>query len=184
MYVDPEVVRAKVDREVEEYLQQKEVFRARGVWLLEYSFPQVLFAFTAKNVKPYPLIPFGVMFDFSNYDVAPPSVRLVDPLTKRPLSYGEVGTPFFKQQRPGEPPVRLIQGWGDEDVAPFICLQGIREYHNNPGHAGDPWLLYRAAGFGKLARLLDLLARYGSEAINGVQITLALDKNLRAAIIA
>jgi hypothetical protein len=26
---------------------------------------------------------------------------------------------------------------------PFLCLRGIREYHEHPQHSGDEWLLYR-----------------------------------------
>jgi len=26
---------------------------------------------------------------------------------------------------------------------PFLCVRGIREYHEHPQHSGDEWLLYR-----------------------------------------
>jgi hypothetical protein len=26
---------------------------------------------------------------------------------------------------------------------PFLCLRGIREYHEHPQHSGDDWFLYR-----------------------------------------
>ena len=26
---------------------------------------------------------------------------------------------------------------------PFLCLRGIREYHDHPQHTGDEWLLYK-----------------------------------------
>ncbi len=40
---------------------------------------------------------------------------------------------------------------------PFFCIPGVREYHNHPAHTGNPWLLHRTKGEGKLAFLLDQL---------------------------
>ena len=165
MYVEPTVVRAKVDREVRSYVDHHDDYRNRGIWLLEYSFPTLHFAFVAKNHKPYPLVLFGVAIDFENYDIQAPSIKFVDPLTRRPLKNGEIRAPFLRAAADGQSQSRLIQGWTPEDDRPFICLQGVREYHNNPGHSGDPWLLHRAEGVGRLAHLLDTLARYGSEPV-------------------
>jgi Predicted metal binding domain len=60
----------------------------------------------------------------------------------------------------------LLQAWHLEDDRPFVCLQGVREYHDNPGHTGDPWWLHRGAGAGRIIRLLELLSRHGTEAMH------------------
>lgn len=166
MYVEPSVVRVKVEREVAAYKELADYYRERGVWLLEYKFPQLLFAMVARNNKPLPTIAFGVLFDFSNYDVEPPSVRFVDAVTKSPLKYsqlplvGRVHTP----PRQAEP---FVAGWGPDDTSPFLCHPGVREYHDNPGHSGDAWFLHRGSGVGRLGYILDVLAKYGSENITG-----------------
>jgi hypothetical protein len=168
MYVEPSVVRAKVDRELAAYVELADYYRQRGIWLLEYKFPELLFAMVARNNKPQVTVAFGVLFDFSNYDVEPPSVRFVDPLTKKALRFDQL--PFvgraYAPPRPSEP---FVAAWDASDECPFLCQPGVREYHDNPGHSGDSWFLHRGSGVGRLGHLLDMLARRGSEAINGTQ---------------
>lgn len=173
MYVDPEVVRLKVERELTEYLGLADYYRARGIWLLEYQFPKILFAIIAKNHKPYPLALFGILMDFENYDVDPPSVRFVDPMTKQYLQRSAVNAPFFRLRPDGQVD-QLIQGWSPDDESPFLCLQGVREYHENPGHSGDSWLLHRALGAGRMAHILDVIARYGSDPITASQFQMQI----------
>ncbi|WP_306919914.1 putative metal-binding protein [Rhizobium mesoamericanum] len=58
---------------------------------------------------------------------------------------------------PGTPPdliqpntvTDFIQANSLEDE-PFLCMAGVREYHDNPAHSGDPWLLHRGSGEGRL----------------------------------
>jgi hypothetical protein len=196
MYTDPAVVRRKVERELREYVERIDHFRARGIWVLEYFFPELLVVFMTTKVPPFPVAPFGVVLNLSNYDVEPPSIRFVNPLTRAPLKASEVPFPFPRfevvgnvpqptpaveaavegvpgQAAPPAQPVpqqvqlrhigNLVQAWGPSDDRPFICLPGVREYHDNPGHTGDPWWLHRASGAGRIVRLLDLLAKYGTE---------------------
>jgi len=194
MYTDPLVVRRKVEREIGWYNERIDHYRARGIWLLGYTFPELLVAFVAPRTRPHPMVPMGIVLNLSNYDVEPPSVTLVNPLTRAPLKFGEVpnslvrlralqalGPPGTelpqvqylpatpgKEQIPGVPgvlPERLVQGWSEEDPKPFICLQGVREYHDNPGHSGDPWWLHRSQGAGRFLRVLEVIAKYGSEAM-------------------
>lgn len=181
MYVDPAVVRRKVERELATLAARIDQYRARGIWLLGYTFPQLLVAFLATKIKPFPIAPFGVLIDLANYDVEPPSIQFVNPFTRAPLKRSEVPTNFNRFRiPPGAAPVlqlpaglppqmagavrdELLQSWGPEDPCPFMCLQGVREYHDNPGHSGDSWWLHRSQGAGRLVRLLDLLSRYGTE---------------------
>jgi hypothetical protein len=65
----------------------------------------------------------------------------------------------------------LMQSYGDAD-APFLCLAGVREYHNHPGHSGDAWELHRASGAGRLVRLIEIIDRYGTAPITGYNLQL------------
>ncbi|TAM17659.1 MAG: hypothetical protein EPN62_19805 [Candidimonas sp.] len=187
MFTDPQVVRRKVERELAVFVDRIDHYRARGIWVLEYRFPELLVAFVASKFKPYPIAPYGVLMDLSNYDVEPPSVKFVNPFTREPLMKKEiptelkrlrvlpapqqptapehVGNPQAANVQPMGPQLqedRLLQWWTDDDY-PFICLQGIREYHENPAHTGDPWWLYRGKGAGGIIRLLELISKYGTE---------------------
>ncbi|RUY35501.1 hypothetical protein EN981_26380, partial [Mesorhizobium sp. M7A.F.Ca.CA.001.13.2.1] len=55
---------------------------------------------------------------------------------------------------------------------PFLCMAGVREYHDNPAHSGDPWLLHRGSGEGCLAFILDKIIKYGIVPIEQLQIQL------------
>jgi hypothetical protein len=195
MYADPAVVRRKVDRELTGYFARQDHYRARGIWVLQYDFPQVLVAFVAPACKPYPIAPYGALFDLSNYDVEPPSIRFVNPFTREPLKRSEIATDLARfrvsplpqhvvgqdaqdgqivPQMSGATRDLLLQATSGDDEHSFVCLQGVREYHDNPAHTGDPWWLYRSKGAGSLLRLLDLLSRYGTEAIRGLQYNIQM----------
>lgn len=204
MYVDPDVVRQKVEREIEEYKSSIDHFRGRGIWILGYTFPELLVAFTAVKGKPLPLVMFGVLMDLSNYDVEPPSIRLVNPFTRAPLRANEIPVAADRLRLalpPGAvwqgalpvvpylpaPPLQpvivqaqgvqsqpLIQAWTQDDPEPFVCLPGVREYHDNPGHSGDSWWLHRGTGAGRILRLLSTLAQYATEPVTGVEIQMNL----------
>ncbi len=77
------------------------------------------------------------------------------------------GTQFLREDK-------LLQAWNEDDERPFVCLQGVREYHDNPGHTGDSWWLHRAAGAGRIVRLLELISRYGTEQMVDVQYRIQL----------
>lgn len=57
---------------------------------------------------------------------------------------------------------------------PFICLPGVREYHEHPGHTGDSWFLHRLSGVGTLYNLVTQLYHYGTEHIVGYQYHVAI----------
>jgi hypothetical protein len=187
VFTDPQVVRRKVERELAVFVDRIDSYRARGIWVLEYRFPELLVAFVASKLKPYPIAPYGVLMDLSNYDVEPPSVKFVNPFTREPLQKKDIPTalervhmvptpqPPAVTEPAGNPPAanvqqpmgqlradRLLQWWTDDDY-PFICLQGVREYHENPAHTGDPWWLYRGKGAGGIVRLLEFISKYGTE---------------------
>lgn len=173
MFVDPAVSRAKFDREVVEFRKSSEAYHRRGIWVIDAAFPEIFLVFVAVHPKPFPFVAFGVVLNFENYDVIPPSVRFVNSMTREVLKKSEMTLDFKRavpipgaplnvmEQRP------ILQGFA-EDQPPFLCLQGIREYHSHPGHSGDSWWLYRTSGMGTFANLAEILAKYGSDPIRGL----------------
>jgi hypothetical protein len=170
-FVDPRVSRAKFEREVAVYRAREEEHQRRGWWLLKTEFPEVFVVFGAPQMKPATVV-FGALLDFRNYDVWSPSVTLADPFTRIPYKASELPHNFAKRTvRPAaagatetapavEEVQALMQAWAPDEV-PFFCLPGVREYHHNPGHSGDPWLMHRRRGEGTLFFILEKLHRYG-----------------------
>lgn len=180
MFVDPAVSRAKFEREVADFRRFADAFQQRGIFLIDASFPKAFAIILAIYAKPAPMLPFGVVLDFSDYDVAPPSVQLVNPFTRAKLKGSEIPYKFLRLLPPpaGAPPGTasaqpLLQSFVDD--RPFICLQGIREYHESPAHTGDSWFLHRGTGAGTLAFLLDVLSRYGAAPISSPLINVHLN---------
>ena len=180
--VDPAVSRAKFDREVAEYLALDADYRDRGWFLVKAEWPHAIVLLASKKTIP-PVIVTAVQFDYTNYDAEPPSVLLVDPFSGRPLLSRELPTqlprmilgpeavlPDGTKMRLGNPQ-NLMQAYSPDDV-PFLCLPGVKEYHDHPGHTGDPWELHRPAGAGRLVRLLDVIAKYGVEPVTGFNVNL------------
>ena len=181
--VDPKVSRAKFDREVAAYRGLEATYRKRGWLLLEAEFPEVVVAFAATKLRPPPVVA-AVVVDFTDYDLQPLSVRFVDPFTRERLLASNV--PFQMLRRPPMPGVQpeaiaalmqqgavpllhMLQANKPDDY-PFICLPGIREYHDNPAHTGDSWLLHRGSGEGSLAFILEKIWIYGVEPLSTYQV--------------
>ena len=78
---------------------------------------------------------------------------------------------------PGGPKVQvmmaqdLMQAHSTEDL-PFLCIPGVKEYHDHPGHSGDPWEIHRPTGEGRLVRLLEVISKYGLEPVKGFNVNL------------
>ena len=187
LLVDPVVSRAKFARDLDQCRRLGAELRRRGWWILEGEFPNVVAAFVSPNVRPSPVV-FGALINFDNYDLWAPSVRIVDPITGTPLLYRDVPPHlhFHRSVAAGQveiPGVGFMQAQGvpqplllahTPDEMPFLCLPGVREYHEHPAHTGDDWLLHRDRGEGTLYFLLEKLARYGLEPIQQYQIGLQI----------
>lgn len=206
MYTDPQVVRLKVERELRDFVDRIDHYRARGIWVLEYRFPTLLVAFATPNMTPHTLAPYGVLMDLSNYDVEPPSITFVNPFTKAPLKAPQIPTQLRRirllppsAQPTGDNPTgtgptgdgqpvpnavieQLLVFWQEEQI-PFVCLQGVREYHRNPGHTGDPWWLHRGKGAGGIIRLLDIISTYGTEAMTQLQFNIQMQISSREVVV-
>jgi hypothetical protein len=183
-FVDPQVSRRKFDRELAEYTAMAETYLEKGWLMLEATFPSVLVMMVARQL-PVPAIVTGVHFDYTNYDVEPPSVQLVDPLTRIP--YRAASLPVrLDRQVPGPTPPALAIGpvpiqmtpvqpymqWYGPDDIPFLCLAGVYEYHTHPAHSGDPWEIHRPEGAGRLYRILEIIHRYGVAPIDTLAVQL------------
>ena len=183
-YADPTVSRRKFDREIAEFRSQAEEYGRRGWFLVRAEFPCAVVILTTEKTQPITVL-CAVWFDFTNYDAAPPSVRLVHPLTCVPYSFAELPTQLPRSLPASETPVAvqgdlkvqvsmqqpLMQAYGPDDI-PFLCVAGVREYHEHPAHSGDTWELYRSSGGGRMIRLLEVVSKYGLEPIVGFSVQL------------
>ncbi len=187
-YTDPAVSRRKFDREIKEFRSLDDEYRQRGWFLAHAEYPRVLVVLASPKLVPSAIVT-GVSFDYTNYDAAPPSVRLVNPFSGQPYKSSELPTklmralpeqqiqlpgvvgspqPVAMQLRQAQP---LMQASAPEEL-PFLCLPGVREYHEHPAHSGDLWELHRASGAGRLVRLLEIISRYGLEPITSFNVQL------------
>lgn len=187
--VDPAVSRAKFDREVTDFRALSSDYGARGWFLVDAEFPEAFVVLAAPQLKPPPIIT-GVAFHYADYDLRPPSVRLVNPFTRAPWSLEELPTTLRRRVEgqgvlpPGLqlPPgamarvvqeQQLMQSYPGE--APFLCIAGVREYHDHPAHSGDLWELYRAAGAGRMVRILEIIDTYGLRPMTDYNVRLTTE---------
>ena len=202
-FADPAVSRLKFDREIAGFRSHADEYRRRGWLLAEAEFPHALVILATAKTQLISIL-CGVWFDYSNYDAAPPSVRLVHPLTREPYKWSELPTRLPRRPAPpdaGEaaqalPPgvaqalaqgvaqalaqgvaqaqlvvqQTFMQPSGDDDIPPFLCIAGVREYHEHPAHSGDHWLSHRTSGAGCLVRLVQVISKYGLETIDGLEV--------------
>lgn len=196
--VDPTVSKRKFEREVENYRRIEGDYILRGVWMVKASWPEVFVVFGAPHLKP-PAVVFGAVVDFANYDFWAPSVRLVDPFTREPYKWKDLPSKL-PRMIPGAFPQEIAQQiggldphaaalWtaqnsahqplmqGQPDEIPFLCIPGVREYHEHPAHTGDSWLLHRGAGEGTLFFILDQLWKYGVQGVASYNCQLAISIN-------
>ncbi len=185
-YADLAVSRKKFNREIDEFRRLSEDYRQKGWFLVHAEYPQVLVILASPKLTPSAIVT-GVAFDYTNYDASPPSVHLVQPFTGRPFKASELPVPLMRAlpaqqiQLPGmaeggpqlamqsQQPLMQAQ---EPDEIPFLCLAGVREYHEHPAHSGDLWELHRASGAGRLVRLLEIISRYGLEQITSFAVQL------------
>lgn len=185
--VDPTVSRAKFERELRDFRVLVDEYGKRGWFLADSNFPQALVLLAAPQVKPTPLVT-GVLFDYTDYDLRPPSVRLVNPFTREPWAPEHLPVSLKRriesdsvlipglQLPPGVAPPKMIQ---DQPLMqsypgdiPFLCIAGVREYHDHPAHSGDVWEQHRHVGAGRLVRILDVINTYGIRPLTGYNVAL------------
>ncbi len=172
MRLDAQVNRLKFDREVRRLVDQRSTLESRGIVLLNSTtFPSVdvLFvprhplrlAFPAPPGAPIPMVvlpgaptpmiavefpslsvrAFKAHFDLSDYDLRAPSVEFRDPWDDSLLKYATMFRALeFEKDRKAH---IVLLDTHPNTGKPFLCLRGIREYHEHPQHSGDDWMLYR-----------------------------------------
>jgi len=168
--VDPEVTKLKLDREIELWHENAELYRRRGWILLARRDNEVDVAFLARltlGMQQVPLVVACVRFDFSNYDVWPPALEFIDPYTGE---YTAPVVPAVIETEHG--PRNLLIGNHPDTGRPFFCVPGVRQYHTHPQHSGDSWLLHRPGREGALVTLCDRIWQAMVVNFVGLQLTL------------
>jgi hypothetical protein len=168
MRLDPVVNRRKYDRELNGLERRKDVLERQGIFLLTTAvYPiiecivvpkhplrvavpvtqqgQLFLPPGARAVLEVPGLSasaFKARFNLTDYDLEAPSLEFRDPWSDSILQFR---TMFRALQYDTERRVHVVL-LDDHPIThkPFLCLRGIREYHNHPQHSGDEWLLYRA----------------------------------------
>lgn len=182
MIADPSVSRRKFKREVAAALAHKP-FHEQGVWILRAEYPTVFAVLiTTRKVPIWRGILCGVHINFADFDVRPPSVKFVDPFNETPLNFNECWKFPRLNSKPPLPgatagpqqyeAVTLLQAF--DLNKPFLCLQGVREYHDSSAHTGDSWFLHRRKNL--LIHILTTLQQFGSSSASlQVQFVQAID---------
>ena len=175
--VDPEVSKRKFMREVRRFRANEKLHTARGIWLMDATFPTLTVGFVGVNCAP-PVLVLAVRLDFTDHDVRPLSVRFVHPFNGSVLTKDQLQTKMPRLD-PTLPPelaaamqaggiapraTEIIQGYSGHPA--FLCLPGVREYHDHPAHSGDRWEARRASGEGLVFEIIDKIWQYGSAPIN------------------
>lgn len=185
-FVDPAVSREKFAAEIAGWKAHARDHTTRGILLVEAEFPVAFAIFALPSIRPAHVL-FGVQVDFTNYDMWPPSVKFVDPLTREPWPNGVIAP--VNVMLGGRPAPLFLRFVEDENhlgvITPqqpvlsqtgqspaFLCMRGVREYHEHPAHSGDAWLQYRGTGIGSLFYILDKLHEFSIGHIAGMQFGL------------
>src|SRR5487761_257248 len=93
---EPSVSRHKFEQLIKEFRALAADYRGRGWFLVDAAFPRAFLIAVAPQLKP-PALVTGVLFDYTDYDLRPPSVRLVDPFTMRPYPMKDLPTSLLRQ---------------------------------------------------------------------------------------
>jgi hypothetical protein len=169
--VPKRVVAAKFDDQLARWHANAAVAARRGWLLLSTGDLTVDVGFlqsVAMGGRTLPVMTACVRLDYWNFDLWPPSLTFLDPLTRQPAP----------------PPVRAPDRVSDVEVRdalidqhpatlqPFLCLPGIREYHSHPQHSGDDWLLHRHLREGDLLVVCERIWRRMARNVLGMSVAI------------
>lgn len=171
--VAAEVTAAKLATHLADWSANAPLYRRRGWILLEADGTTIDIGFVAPNARPLGvrIMPVAIRLSYDNYDIWPPSLKFIDPLT------GELVIPTVAaRKRDGEllRPI-VLTGHPSADGA-FLCLPGIREYHTHPQHSGDDWLRYRAQGMGAPAVICERIWEFMVGTVTGIGVAVGLQQ--------
>jgi hypothetical protein len=173
-FVDPEVTRLKFEREIQNFRVNEGHFREKGIVCLSVGENVIELLYGVPHVVPIP-IAFSVQINYTNWDIEPPSVRFIDPFSRTFLQREEIKVGMFQVPDKNTVSVQngqllgvvdLLQPAGGINEFAFVCIPGVREYHQHPAHSGDLWMLHRTKGEGTLCVLIDQLYRHSIPFIN------------------
>lgn len=193
MLLDPRVERRKFAHEVALLEQNAKRLQALGVWLVRVQAPTIDLMFVPRHplrvgvpyldqhsliltsVQKVQLIehpslsarPFGARLDLSGYDQQPPSVTFHDPWTWQPATYEQL--PIGQLVDDTNKRLNVLLDGHPICQRPFLCLRGVREYHDHPQHDGDDWAVYRSS-----TNAYVLVERIAQVALHGVRPLLLL----------
>jgi hypothetical protein len=192
MLLDPGVERRKFDREVALLEKNAARLQALGAWVVRKERPEIDVMFVPRvplrvlvpiakrpglltpqtyQAVEYPAISgraFGVRVDLRGYDQAAPSITFRDPWSWDLSAYAALPIGQLADD-PKKPQIVLLDGHPTVK-RPFLCLRGVREYHEHPQHDGDDWAMYRSAT--NVYVLVERIARIGLSAVRP-QVVLA-----------
>lgn len=169
--VDPMISRAKLKRELDEWQVSSADYRRRGIHLVHVDLEHMVVdvVVTARvscgNAPPLTIVAAAVRLSYDNYDIAAPSLIFIDPASGEPA---QPAIPAWDADQ--EPAQLLTPGVHPEHRRPFVCLPGIREYHEHPQHDNDDWLARRSDGTNRLAVICDRLQRTTAGTIVGISL--------------
>jgi hypothetical protein len=150
------VTAAKFEEQLRRWHLNEATLARRGCLLLRTGQLNVEIGILQKvpiGGQALPVMTACVRIDYWNFDLWPPSVTFLDPVTREPAV----------------PLVRALARVSPSEVRdvlidhhpltgrPFLCLPGVREYHSHPQHSGDDWLLHRHLREGDLVVLAERL---------------------------
>jgi hypothetical protein len=168
--LDPQVTRRKLAREFELWDANAALYRARGWLMIDRGdrFAEVAFL-TGVGFGPRTLTvaPVCIRLEFENYDLWPPSLEFIDPISREPV-HPPVNAFVDAEQRPQN----ILVAGHPKTGRPFLCVRGTRQYHTHPQHSGDSWLLARAQQAGSLFTLCDRVYTTMVRNIIGLQATI------------
>lgn len=165
MRLAPEVEQRKQAREADLLRENAARLRARGALLLDVGttidvlvVPQLPARLALPINAPTPQLGQGLMlvdvhavvgrafvlrFELGGFDQRPPSVEFLDPRTMAPLPFAHL--PAIQEPTPTGQRSNLVINGHPKSQRPFLCVQGVREYHEHPQRDGDEWALYRGS---------------------------------------
>ncbi len=168
--VPAQVTDAKFAEQLERWRANADAYARRGWVLLSAGDLSVDVGFL-QNVPlgglTIPVMTACVRLDYWNFDLWPPSLTFLDPITRNPAP-PTVRAP--DRVSPTEVRDALIDQHPNT-LQPFLCLAGIREYHNHPQHSGDDWLLHRHLREGDLAVICDRVWRRMARNVLGLSLS-------------
>jgi putative metal binding uncharacterized protein len=169
MFLDPAVEQRKFEHELHVLRRNAARLSSRGIWLVRAVFPEIDFICVPRLPLrvAFPLPPqlqpqgvpigaaqafdfqalsgraFGVRLDLAGYDQRAPSVTFRDQGTWELLPFALL--PLGVLSDDPSKPQQVVLDAHPTAKRPFLCLRGVREYHEHPQHDGDDWAIYRSS---------------------------------------